>query len=157
VEASRPEKHWARGKWLALADALKELGIAPLWSAGPSGREVIRSIDPGSKYPAVGNGLDVAQLWNLVAGASLLVCPDTGVSHMGKLAGTPTVTLYGPGAAALFGRGEFWRDALFRELTDPQMAPRAPVLFKREIHVKPQHAPALEAKDVLATVREIVR
>lgn len=156
VEASRSEKHWSESKWLELAALLDQIGLRPIWSAGPKGLELVRRIDRKAKYEALGHRIDVAQLWNLVAGASLLVCPDTGVSHMGKLAGTPTVTLYGPGAAAFFGRGEFWRDAPFREITDPALAPRAAVLFKRRIDQTNGRIEALKpvsAMDVLAAAR----
>jgi len=64
-----------------------------------------------------GHRLDLAQLWNLVADAALLVCPDTSVMHMGRLAWTPTVALFGPSAADLFGPGEFLRDAPYRAVT----------------------------------------
>lgn len=157
VEASRPEKHWDREKWLELAAGVRELGLAPLWSAGPKGLELVQRIDPGGKYQALGHKLDVAQLWNLVAGAGLLVCPDTGVSHMGKLTGTPTVTLYGPGSARLFGRGDFWRDAPFREITDPQLPARAAALFKRRIQTPDVQAPkGVDAGSVLDVARSLL-
>jgi ADP-heptose:LPS heptosyltransferase len=158
VEASRPDKHWRESKWRELAHGIEGLGITPLWSAGPGGLDLIRRIDPRETFQALGHRLDVAQLWNLVAGASLLVCPDTGVSHIGKLAGTPTVTIYGPGAAALFGRGEFWRDAPFRELTDANLPARVPALFKRRVEMKvPEGKEKLEIEDVLAAMRAILR
>jgi ADP-heptose:LPS heptosyltransferase len=158
VEASRPDKHWQEGKWLELAGSLHQQGFVPAWSAGPGGLARIQRIDRGGIYQAVGHKLDVAQLWNLVGGASLLVCPDTGVSHMGKLAGTPTVTIYGPGAGGMFGRGEFWRDAPFRELTDADLAARVPTLFKRRVETKVQAGmEKLEVEDVLAAARAILR
>lgn len=157
VEASRREKYWDARKWMELADSLSKEGLSPVWSAGPRGMDLIRAIDPLQRYEAVGQRLDVSQLWNLVARASLVVCPDTGVSHMGKLTGTPTVTLYGPGSAALFGRGEFWRNAPFREITDPQLAPRAPVLFKRPIERMQQEVNPVSPPDVVAASRSILR
>ena len=136
VEASSPSKHWPEKNWFALAESLEQSGLLPVWSAGPKGLPLIRGIDPAQKYAALGHALDVPQLWNLVAGASFLACPDTGISHMGKLAWTPTVTFYGPGSAALFGRGEFWRDAPFREVTDPALPARVATLFKRRVELR---------------------
>jgi ADP-heptose:LPS heptosyltransferase len=159
VEASRPEKHWSERKWLELAGSIHQQGLQPIWSAGSKGLDLIRRIDPDGKYEAVGHKLDVAQLWNLVAGAALLVCPDTGISHMGKLTAVPTVTLYGPGSARLFGRGEFWRDAPFREITDSSLPARTPTLFKRRV-ASPQEdagAGAASVAEVLAAARAIVR
>jgi len=134
VEASTPLRHWENEKWLAVAHALAEKGLTPVWSASPAGEEYLRSIDPSGKFRALGHKLDLAQLWHLVAGAALLVCPDTSVAHIGKLTFTPTVTLYGPSSAELFGKGEFWREAPFREVTLRDFPCRDQrTLFKRRI------------------------
>lgn len=77
--------------------------------------------------------------------------------HRGKLAGTPTVTLYGPGSAALFGRGDFWRNASFREITDPELRSRAPVLFKRPIERMRDEVKPVSPEDVVAASRWILR
>ncbi len=134
VEASTPLKHWEDEKWMALAEALSARGLEVVWSAGPAGADTIRRIDPAERFLALGHRLDFPQLWHLVAGAQLLVCPDTSVAHLGKLAFTPTVTLYGPSSARLFGKGEFWRDTPFFEATVSDFPCRDQrLLFKREI------------------------
>jgi len=134
VEASTLLKHWEDAKWLALADWLVANGIRPVWSAGRGGAALLERIDPAARYPAIGHRLDLAQLWRLVAGAALLVCPDTSVMHIGRLAGTPTVALFGPGSALLFGPGEFWRDMPYRAVTVADFPCRDQNrLFKREI------------------------
>ena len=117
VEASTPLKHWEEAKWLALASLLSEKNIRPIWSAGPAGEALLQRIDPSRRFPALGHKLDLAQLWKLVAGACLLVCPDTSVMHIGRLTGTPTVALFGPSSATLFGPGEFWRAMPYRAVT----------------------------------------
>jgi ADP-heptose:LPS heptosyltransferase len=134
VEASTPLKHWEDAKWFALAEQLAGTGIHPVWSAGPTGAAMLRKIDPGGRYLSLGHRLDLAQLWHLVAGAALLVCPDTSVMHIGRLAGTPTVALFGPSSAILFGPGEFWRDMPYRAITVEDFPCRDQHrLFKREI------------------------
>jgi ADP-heptose:LPS heptosyltransferase len=134
VEAGSPLRHWENGKWLALAEALAARGIGPVWSAGPHGETMLRAIDPRGRFPALGQRLDLAQLWHLVAGAALLVCPDTSVMHLGRLAGTPTVALFGPSSATLFGPGEFFRDMPGRAVTIADFPCRDQrLLFKREI------------------------
>jgi len=134
VEASTPLKHWEDGSWRALAGALAARGLAPVWSAGPGGEPLLRRIDPGARFPMLGQRLDLAQLWRLVAGAALLVCPDTSVMHIGRLAGTPTVALFGPSSSPLFGPGDFWRDARYRAATvEPFDCRNQRTLFKREI------------------------
>jgi ADP-heptose:LPS heptosyltransferase len=160
VEASTPHKHWPEAKWLELATLLAKEGLLPVWSAGPAGLDLIKRIDAAGRYPAIGHRLDLAQLWNLIAGAGLLVCPDTGTSHMGKLTGTPTVTLYGPGSAPLFGRGAFWREAPFREVVDRDLPPREQqTLFKRPLAwlgaAEPE-ARTVAARDALDAARQIL-
>jgi ADP-heptose:LPS heptosyltransferase len=134
VEASTPLKHWEEAKWLALAEKIFEQKIQPIWSAGPSGGALLQRVDPAGRFPALGHRLDLAQLWHLVAGAALLVCPDTSVMHIGRLTGTPTVALFGPSSAQLFGAGEFWRDVPGRAVTIESFPCRDQRrLFKREI------------------------
>jgi ADP-heptose:LPS heptosyltransferase len=168
VEASTPLKHWQDAKWLSLADRLAADGLQPVWSAGPSGEALLVRIDPTGRHPALGHRLDLAQLWHLVAGAALLVCPDTSVMHIGRLTGTPTVALFGPSSASLFGPGDFWREARYRAVTVEDFPCRDQHrLFKREIHwirrcqrttaecAAPRCMHALEVEDVLRAAAEL--
>src|SRR6185295_14274084 len=96
--------------------------------------DLLRRIDPAGRFRSLGHQLDLAQLWRLVAGAALLVCPDTSVMHIGRLAGTPTVALFGPSSASLFGPGDFWRAMPYRAITIENFPCRDQHrLFKREI------------------------
>ena len=53
---------------------------------------------------------------------------------MGRLAGTPGITLYGPASATLVGPGEFLRDIACRTVTVADFPCRDQrILFKREI------------------------
>jgi hypothetical protein len=48
--------------------------------------------------------------------------------------GAPTLTLFGPGSAVVFGKGEFWRDSPYAALTiDPFPCRDQRLLFKREL------------------------
>ena len=134
LEASTPLKHWEGNKWLSLADLLHQRGIRPIWSAGQGGGELIHDVDPEGRFHALGHRLDLAQLWHLVAGASLLVCPDTSVMHIGRLTGAPTIALFGPSSARLYGPGDFWREVPGREVTIENFPCRDQhLLFKRDI------------------------
>lgn len=134
VEASTPLKHWEDRKWFALAGRLAGAGLAVIWSAGRQGEAYLRRIDPQGRFRALGHRLDLAQLWHLVQGAALLVCPDTSVMHIGRLTGAPTLALFGPGSAVLFGPGSFHRDAPYRAVTIEDFPCRDQNrLFKREI------------------------
>jgi ADP-heptose:LPS heptosyltransferase len=134
VEASTPLKHWKDGNWLALAEQILGRGIQPIWSAGPSGGGMLHRIDPAGRFPALGHRLDLAQLWHLVSGAALLVCPDTSVMHIGRLTGTPTVALFGPSPAQLYGPGDFWRNVPGRAVSIANFPCRDQQrLFKRDV------------------------
>ena len=65
----------------------------------------MEACDPSRRFRSLAGRADLAQLWHLLAGAALLVAPDTGVAHLGRVTATPTVALFGPGSAAICGRG----------------------------------------------------
>ncbi len=134
VGASSPLKQWPAPRWLALAGWLAARGILPVWSAGASEAAVVDAIDAQRRYASFAGRLDLAQMWHLLAGAAVLVAPDTGIAHLGRVVGTPTVALFGPGSAVLCGAGDFWRDASYRAVTvDPFPCRDQRVLFKREL------------------------
>jgi ADP-heptose:LPS heptosyltransferase len=134
VGASSPLKRWDPARWRWLADWLAGQAIAPVWSAGATETALVDAVEGARRYPSFAGKLDLAQLWHLLAGARVLVSPDTGVAHLARVVGVPAVTLFGPGSAALCGAGHFWRDAPYRAVTvDPFPCRNQRVLFKREI------------------------
>lgn len=134
VGAGSKLRLWKRDRWLAVAAELERKGLQVVWSAGRGEEGEVAGIDPGRRFSSYAGALDLAQLWNLIRGAGLLLCPDTGIAHLGRLAGTPTVTLYGPGSPVLFGPGDFWRETPDRAITvDPFPCRDQRTLFKREI------------------------
>jgi ADP-heptose:LPS heptosyltransferase len=134
VGASTPLKRWSAARWAALAGRFAARGVAPVWSAGPDEAELVRSCDPDARYASVAGAVSLTQLWHLLAEASVLVAPDTGVAHLGRVVGTPTVALFGPGSAMVSGAGAFWRDAPYRAVTvDPFPCRDQRVLFRREL------------------------
>ena len=134
VGASTPLKQWEREKWRALAEQLAARGLAVLWSGGRGEEGEVAAIDPEGRHRSVAGRLDLPQMWHLVKRARLLVCPDTGIAHLGRIVNTPTVTLFGPGSAVICGAGDFWRASPYRAVTvDPFPCRDQRVLFKREI------------------------
>jgi len=135
VGASTPLKLWEPAKWRALAEHLSNQGMQVVWSGGKNENEIVAAIDPDHRYPSYAGQLDLPQLWNLLANADLLVCPDTGVAHLGRIVGTPTLTLFGPGSAIICGAGDFWRHSPYRAVTINDFPCRdQKILFRREIH-----------------------
>lgn len=134
VGASSALKLWLPQQWRALADALEKRGLTIVWSGGKGEESLVQAIDPENRYRSYAGKLDLAQLWALLADAALLVCPDTGVAHLGRLTGTPTVALFGPGSAVICGAGDFWRNSPYRAVTIADFPCRDQrLLFRREI------------------------
>ena len=134
VGASTPLKQWDAASWRALAAWLATRGLEPVWSAGRSEEAVVAACDPDARYASYAGALTLPQIWRLLAASSLLVAPDTGIAHLGRVVGPPTVALFGPGSAAITGAGDFWRDARYRAVTvDPFPCRDQHLLFKREI------------------------
>jgi len=134
VGGSTPLKHWLPDRWAALAQALVERGLAIAWSAGPGEEALVKAADPGQRHASYAGRLDLSQMWRLVAGARVLVSPDTGVAHLGRISWTPTVTLFGPGSVQLAGTGEFWRDTPWRGVgRDPFPCRDQQFLFRRRV------------------------
>jgi ADP-heptose:LPS heptosyltransferase len=135
VGASTPLKRWESDKWRGLAAWLAARDIEPVWSAGPGEEAIVRECDiAAARHRSYAGALSLPQLWWLLANASLLVAPDTGVAHLGRVVSVPTVALFGPGSALISGAGEFWRDTPFRAVTiDPFVCRDQRLLFKREI------------------------
>lgn len=134
VGASSRLKLWEPGRWHALAAHLRAGDRRIAWSAGPGEEALVEACAPEAGDLVSAGRLDLAQLWQLLRGADLLVCPDTGVAHLGRIAGTPTIALFGPGSAMLAGTGDYWRHSRYRALTIAPFPCRDQnVLFKREI------------------------
>jgi len=134
VGASTKLKQWAPQKWRGLAEFLSGRGFQIVWSGGPGEQRVVDAIDPDRRYLSFAGRLDLAQLWRLLAHGRLLVCPDTGAAHLGRIVGIPTVTLFGPGSPVLCGAGEFWRNSPYRAVTVEDFPCRDQrVFFRRTI------------------------
>lgn len=132
--ASTPLKCWPAPRWKALAHALRAEGLQVAWSAGLGEEGLVRECDPGGEFPSLAGRLDLAQLWHLLAHASLLVAPDTGVAHLGRAVWTPTVAIFGPGSPVVCARGRFWRDTPWEAVAeDPFPCRDQRILFRREV------------------------
>lgn len=114
--ASSPLKYWPSERWMALADWLARSGITPVWSAGAKEVSLVAEVDPSGHFTSFAGQLDLLQLAHLLREAALLVCPDTGVAHLGRIVDTPTVTLFGPGSPQLYGAGNYWCNSPYRAL-----------------------------------------
>jgi ADP-heptose:LPS heptosyltransferase len=134
VDAGSPLRLWQPHKWLQVADALARTGLEVAFCTGPGEQHLVEAIDPERRHRSYAGVLDLLQLWRLLERARLLVCLDSGVSHLAKLAHTPSVVLYGPGSPVLFGPGRFWRNHPYRAVTIADFPCRDQNgVFKREV------------------------
>jgi ADP-heptose:LPS heptosyltransferase len=169
VGASTPLKQWPASRWGELALDLEARGLEVAWSAGAKEQALVEAIDPQRRRASFAGRLDLPQLRALLEGADLLVAPDTGVAHLGRVAGIPTVTLYGPGSAVTGGPGRFWRDMPTREVTIPDFPCRdQQVLFRRRVEwvrrcgrttaecASPRCMEAIEVGRVTAAISELL-
>jgi len=176
VGASTPLKQWLPERWMEVARTLEGRGLGVVWSAGRGEEAIVARCDPAKRYPSFAGKLDLAQMWHLLAGARLLVAPDTGIAHLGRVTWTPTVTLFGPGSALICGPGNFWRDTPTRAVTVENFPCRdEDILFRRKVawvrhcarsvaqcaertqQGEPLCMHAIEVPAVLAAVDELLR
>ena len=134
VGASTPLKLWPPERWLAVARALEARGLQVVWSAGPGEEAVVAACDRQGQRRSFAGALDLAQMWHLLAGAALVVAPDTGIAHLARATGVPTIAIFGPGSAVACQNGDFWRDMPYRGLTAEDFPCRDQrLLFRREV------------------------
>lgn len=131
--ASTYLKHWAPESWQRLALDLQAQGYDVIWSTGPGEGYLVQQVDPTQRFIAFAGTLTLAQLWHVIASASLLVSPDTGVAHIAKITATPVVVLFGPGSALLCGAGAFWQQVPYYSVTAPIACRNQTINFKRTL------------------------
>lgn len=132
--ASTPLKRWVPERWSELAGVLEARGLEVVWSAGRGEEPLVTQADPQSRRRSYAGTLDLPQMWHLLANASLMVTPDTGLAHLSRLTFTPTVALFGPGTPQLVGSGRFFRHAPWTPvIVDPFECRDQHILFRREI------------------------
>ena len=122
--ARNPNRLWPAERWRLVIDAVEAKGYATVITCGPGEEALARSLDPTGTRSLLAGRLDLPQLWDLLAGASLLACPDTGIAHLARLVGVPTVAIYGQGSPISTGAGRFWAASPFKALWDEDVACR---------------------------------
>jgi ADP-heptose:LPS heptosyltransferase len=129
--ASTPLKYWPATRWQSLAQWLDKQGISPIWSTGSKEKHLIGEADPEGHFTSFAGTLDLPQLAQLFLNARLVVCPDTGITHLARIVGVPTVALFGPGSSQISGAGEYWRESPFTALSTGIECRNQDVTFRR--------------------------
>ena len=85
-------KRWPVERFAAVARALADAGHRVVVTGGPDDAPVTAAV-PGTD---LAGRTGIGELCALVAHARLVVCGDTGISHVATAYGTHSVTLFGP-------------------------------------------------------------
>jgi ADP-heptose:LPS heptosyltransferase len=88
--ASAPPKAWPLERFVEVAERLQSAGLEPMILAGPA--------DDASAFARfqVFRNAPLADVKNLMSGASLFIGNDSGPAHIAAAFGVPVVVLFGP-------------------------------------------------------------
>jgi ADP-heptose:LPS heptosyltransferase len=104
--AASRSRRWPPERFAEVARSLRAAGREVVVTGGAAERDLADEVVRRAGLPrsaSTAGALDLPALADLVAGASLLVCGDTGVAHLATAVGTPSVLLFGPVAPSLWG------------------------------------------------------
>jgi ADP-heptose:LPS heptosyltransferase len=103
--AGAPLKSWPIDHWAQVADRCIEMNLAVLLMGGPDDQPLLEAITQRMAHTPTATlssqSLDVSAA--LYARCRLLVGLDGGAAHLAAAVGTPTLRLYGPTPAEVFG------------------------------------------------------
>jgi len=94
-------KCWTVDGWKAVIQHACKMGLRPVVTGGSATgeqrhlREILEG-DSGTRVVDLSAKLNLPQVSDLLAHASLFLGPDTGVTHLAAAHGMPCVALYGP-------------------------------------------------------------
>jgi ADP-heptose:LPS heptosyltransferase len=108
--ACEAERRWPVERFAAAGDALAAQGLTVVLTGSGSERELTAAVHRAMLHPAVdlAGATDIGTLTALLAGAQLLICNDTGVSHLAAALAVPSVVIFSasdPGRWAPLDRG----------------------------------------------------
>lgn len=88
--ASAPSKTWPAERFVAVAAQLQTAGLEPMIVAGPAD-----DTSPFAHFQVFRNA-PLAEVKNLMSGATLFIGNDSGPAHIAAAFGVPVVVLFGP-------------------------------------------------------------
>ena len=134
IGARNENRRWLAKYWSELAQAIRASDIQVVWTYAAN--EAIWS-DKIRKSPQdldTKGKLSFDELIALIAHVDAVVSPDTGVTHLCKLTGTPNVVIYGQGNPAIHGNGQYWKLSPVRNIfLEPIPCRSNNKIFGREI------------------------
>lgn len=104
--AAYAARRWPPGRYAKVATALAVAGHRVVVTGSESERDLATAVADAAGLPdsaVLAGKTGLAELAALVAGATLVLCGDTGVGHLATAFGTPSVLLFGPTPPKLWG------------------------------------------------------
>ncbi|MDQ3762429.1 MAG: glycosyltransferase family 9 protein [Actinomycetota bacterium] len=92
-------RHWPVDRYAAVARRLVRAGLRVVVTGSADQRPLATHLAAAADLPdgsVFAGRTTLSQLAALVAGATLLICGDTGIAHLATAYGTPSVVLFGP-------------------------------------------------------------
>lgn len=135
VGAKSKLKLWSAQKWNKVIQYCKKHKFKIAISCGSSEIECLNGIyvNDSDIYLYPGN-LNLAQMWELIKKAYILISLDNGIAHLSRIVGTPTICLFGQAYVTLFSQGEFWKYSPFIAISKPIKCRNQNRIFKRSVN-----------------------
>jgi ADP-heptose:LPS heptosyltransferase len=138
--AAAVSRRWPAGRWVSVVDALVRRDVDVIVTGTPDERELCARVAAGGARDLCG-ALGLDDLADLIAGAMLVLCADTGVGHLATAYATPSVQLFGPTPPAWWGPAidpdlhlVLWHgDSSSASTGDPHASALDPVLGRIEV------------------------
>lgn len=89
-------RRWPAGNFAALADACADAGLVPVLTGSPDEREVVEAVTAQMRRPFVDlcGRTPLGAFAALLRGARLVICNDTGASHVAAAVGAQSIVMY---------------------------------------------------------------
>ena len=95
--AAYGSKRWPPERFARVAAELARAGREVVITGGPGEDELVRQVVARAGHGVCSAGrTSLRELCALIAGASLVICGDTGTAHLSYAFATPSVVLFGP-------------------------------------------------------------
>jgi ADP-heptose:LPS heptosyltransferase len=93
--ARMPSRRWHHERFAEVADRLAQQGLHIVLTGSNEERELVDSVEHDMQMPALNlaGKTDLGAFAALVSKAALVVCNDTGASHIAAATGTPSVVI----------------------------------------------------------------
>jgi ADP-heptose:LPS heptosyltransferase len=155
---AKPIQRWPLKRFATVAKNLSaKWGIQVVISVAPIykklGEELIKLA--GSPYASLIQGLDLRTLSAVVHLSDLMISCDTGIVHIAKAVGTPTVTLYGPTDPQRFG----YQDGRSRIIRSPRSCTETSLHEKCKVNrnsLRGACISAIDEKNVISAANELL-